>query len=81
MRKTYKVVRKRTRRGGSLKSFLSSANSFLKRSRILSSLGTMYSNMGLPYGAQVGLASGVARSMGYGKRRMRRGGALTPAGY
>ena len=81
MRKTYKVVRKRSRRGGSLKSFLSSANSFLKRSRILSSLGTMYSNMGLPYGAQVGMASTAARAMGYGKRRMRRGGALTPAGY
>ena len=81
MRKTYKVVRKRTRRGGSLKSFLSSANSFLKRSRILSSLGTMYSNMGLPYGAQVGMASTAARAMGYGKRRMRRGGSLVPAGY
>ena len=81
MRKTYKVVRKRTRRGGSLKSFLSSANSFLKRSKILSSLGTMYSNMGLPYGAQVGMASTAARAMGYGKRRMRRGGSLVPAGY
>ena len=80
MRKTYKVVRKRSRRGGSLKSFLSSANSFLKRSKILSSLGTMYSNMGLPYGAQVGMASTAARAMGYGKRRMRRGGSLVSAG-
>ena len=81
MRKTYKVVRKRTRRGGSLRSFLSSANSFLKRNKILSSIGTLYSNMGLPFGAQVGMASQVAKAMGYGKRRMRRGGSLVPAGY
>ena len=80
MRKTYKVVRKRTRRGGSLRSFLNSANGFLKRNKILSSIGTMYSNMGLPFGAQVGMASQVAKAMGYGKRR-RHGGALVPAGY
>jgi hypothetical protein len=70
---------------GKFKDFLGKANNFLKKSQILSKLGNAYSkygsNFGLPYTTQIGQAADVAKTMGYGRRRrVRRGGALRPAG-
>lgn len=57
---------------------------FLKKSQILSKLGSAYSKYGgmagLPYAQQVGMASDVAKQAGYGRRKKRVGGSLRPAG-
>ena len=81
---------------GKFKQFLGKANDFLKKSQILSKLGSAYSKYGgmagLPYAQHVGMASDVAKQAGYGRKRrvgsglyaaggkMRRGGALKMAG-
>jgi len=67
---------------GKFKEFLGKANNFLKKSQILSKLGSAYSKYGgmagLPYAQHVGMASDVAKQAGYGRRR--RGTGLRPAG-
>ena len=69
---------------GKFKEFLGKANNFLKKSQILSKLGNAYSKyggmVGLPYAQQVGMASGAAQQAGYGRRRIRKGSGLRPAG-
>ncbi len=56
----------------------------MKKSQILSKLGNAYSKyggtMGLPYAQQVGMASNAASTAAYGRRRIREGGSLRPAG-
>ena len=71
----------RRRRGGSFGSFLKGANSFLKKSGLLSTLGNVGSQL-VPgkWGERIGMAGNVAGSLGYGRRRRRRGGALRLAG-
>ena len=69
---------------GKFKEFLGKANNFLKKSQILSKLGNAYSkyggNFGLPYASQIGQAADVAKTMGYGRRRVRKGSGLYAAG-
>jgi hypothetical protein len=70
---------------GKFKDFLGKANNFLKKSQILSKLGSAYSKYGgmagLPYAQQVGMASDAASTAGYGRRRKRRvGSGLYAAG-
>ena len=69
---------------GKFKDFLGKANNFLKKSQILSKLGSAYSKYGgmagLPYAQQVGMASDVAKQAGYGRRRVRKGSGLYSAG-
>ncbi len=90
-RKTYKVVRRNARKGmhgGSkfgkrLRSWLGSADSFLKRSGLLSALGNEYLKTHPSSMGNVGLT--VAKQLGYGRRRKVRiarrvGGSLTPIG-
>ena len=74
-RSTKKVRRVRRMRGGGLMSFLGKANDFLKKSKLVSSVGSALGSMGVPYASQI---SGVANSLGYGRRR--RGSGLSLAG-
>ena len=75
---------RRMRGRGKFKQFLGKANDFLKKSQILSKLGNAYSkyggNFGLPYTQQIGQAADVAKTMGYGRRRVRKGFGLRVAG-
>ena len=68
------------RRGGSFGSFLKGANSFLKKSGLLSTLGNLGSQI-VPgkWGQRIGTVGKIAGSLGYGRRR-RCGGALRLAG-
>ena len=79
MRKNRQLVRKRTR-GGSWKSFIKNAKSFLKNNKVLSKVATGYKAMGLPGGFLVGLAGQAADSYGYGKKKKKCGGMLRSAG-
>lgn len=67
-------------RGRGFGDFLSKANSFLKNSKIISTIGDSLAEAGVP-GA--GLVGSIAGKLGYGRRRMHRrrhGGALGLAG-
>jgi len=78
------MPRRKLKGKGKFKEFLGKANNFLKKSQILSKLGNAYSKyggmMGLPYAQQIGMASNAASTAGYGRRRIRKGGSLRPAG-
>ena len=71
--------------GGSWKSFWNGTKNFLKKTKLLSTVGSALSPM-LPaqYKTLANGAINYAKSKGYGKRRrrrrIRRGGALRPAG-
>lgn len=66
--------------------FLKNANSWLRKTQIVSKLGNAYAKyggmVGLPQTANVGRIAGVAGQLGYGRRRhrMRRGAGLRLAG-
>lgn len=85
MRKKYPVLRRKRMVGGKLgprlMKWLGQINKFLKRSRVLSSLGSIAADPSNPY-AQLGL--NIAKQEGYGRRRVvrrrRRGGSLMPVG-
>ena len=86
MRKNYPVLRRKRMVGGKfgtrLTKWLGQINKFLKRHRVLSSLGSIAANPSNPY-AQLGL--NIAKQEGYGRRRVvrrrrRRGGSLMPVG-
>ena len=82
-------------RGGSFKSFLKKASKFLRKTRLISRLGSALGSVGVPYVGAVGKAAGA---LGYGRKRRyyrrkrrtrartvrsgrgRRGGALRLAG-
>jgi hypothetical protein len=54
---------------------------FLKKSKILSTAGSLYAKSGLPYAEVVGKSADVASRLGYGKRRRRlKGKGLARAG-
>ena len=76
-RSTKKVRRVRRMRGGGLMSFLGKANSFLKNSKLISSVGSALGNAGVPYAGDIGAAAGA---FGYGRRRSRLGSGLSLAG-
>jgi hypothetical protein len=82
---------RRKMRGGSIMSWIKSANRFLKKHKILSTAGSLIGKTGLPYASQIAKAGKVAGVMGYGRRgrgvtptggmyRRRKGGALRLAG-
>ena len=88
MPRRYPVSRSRRKmRGGSkftkrLMSWMGNANSFLKRSGLLSAIGQEYlKSKPSAYG---NIALGVGRQLGYGKRMVRRrrmvGSSLAPVG-
>jgi len=74
-------VRKGRRvKGKGLFDFVKSASKFLRKHKIISSVGSALGNMGLPYAGAIGSAAG---SLGFGKRRRvrrRKGYGLSPAG-
>jgi hypothetical protein len=78
--------RRRVKRGGSIMSWLKSANRFLKKHKVLSKAGSLISKTGLPYASKIGKAGQMAGVLGYGLTptggtyRRRRGGALRLAG-
>lgn len=53
-------------------------NKSLRKSKLLSQLGSAYGSTGLPGSAQIGTAAGIAEKLGYGRRR--RGYGLRLAG-
>jgi hypothetical protein len=59
----------RRMRGGSLRSILGGVNKFLRRTKLVSRVGSALGAVGVPYAGSVG---SVAGSLGYGRRR--RGG-------
>ena len=73
------MPKRRLFRGGATSDWWSKTKDFLRRSKILSTIGSTLS----PFDTSgtTGVLSGLARSQGYGRRRMRRGGALKPVGY
>jgi hypothetical protein len=85
MRKKYPVLKRNKMRGGNIgkniMKWLGQVNNFLKRSKILTSLGRTKFGSNNPY-ANIGLD--VARQEGYGRKRRvvrrRRGGSLRPVG-
>ena len=86
MRKKYPILRRNKMSGGSfgknIMKWLGQVNNFLKRSKILTSLGKVKFGSNNPY-ANIGLD--VARQEGYGRRRRvvrrrRMGGSLGPIG-
>jgi hypothetical protein len=87
MPRKYAMVRGRKMRGGSkftkrLMSWMGSANSFLKRSGLISALGKEYLKSNPSAYGNVGLH--LASQLGYGKKRMVRrrmvGSSLAPVG-
>ena len=67
---SYGMGRKRRRkRGRGLGDFLRSAHDFIKKHKIISSVGSALGAVGVPYAGLVGKAAGV---LGYGRRRTRR---------
>jgi hypothetical protein len=77
------VQRKKTmrysRRGGSAKimTFMKKVNDFLRNSKLVSNVGASLHKSGIPYAGKIG---SFASSLGYGRRRMGRGGSMRPAG-
>ena len=71
------MPKRRLLRGGA--AWWDKTKDFLRRSKILSTIGSTLSPFD-PSGT-AGVLSGLAKTQGYGRRRMRRGGALKPVGY
>ena len=69
----------RSRMGGAgIMDWIKSALGFAKKHKLISRAGNALGSVGVPYAGTIGKAAGV---FGYGRRRrMRRGGALRPAG-
>ena len=79
-----RTMRGRGKRAQKIKKWLGNAARFVKDKKLISRLGSLYAKTGLPHAAEVGVASGIAGSLGFGKKRMvyrrRRGAGLTLAG-
>jgi hypothetical protein len=75
--------RRRVRRaqGGGFMDMLRSAHDWIKKNKIISTVGSALGKVGVPYAGAIGTAAGT---LGYGRRRMvrrrRRGGALNLRG-
>lgn len=68
----YGIGRKRRRvrrRGGSLLDALRSAHDWIKKNRVISTVGNALGSVGVPYAGTIGKAASV---LGYGRRRRRR---------
>ena len=66
-----------------IKAWISKANNFLKKTKLISKLGSAYGKSNLPYADIVKQGASVASQLGYGRRRSHRkmkGGALRLAG-
>ena len=76
-----KVVRRKRRNvGGSFKSFWDGTKNFLKKTKLLSTVGnSLNSLVPAQYRPMSSMAIDYAKNQGYGRRRVR-GGALMPAG-
>ena len=73
-RSTKKVRRVRRMRGRGLMSFLGKANRFLRRSKLVSTVGSALGAAAVPFASQIG---SVANRLGYGRKR---GSGLNLAG-
>ena len=70
--------RRRMHGGGPIMNFLGKANDFLRKNKIISTVGNALGSLGVPLAGTIGSA---AAGLGYGRRRYhRRGGALRLAG-
>ena len=67
-------VRKRKQGGDGLMDVLKKANNFLKKTKIISTLGNAYATTGAPGSSVVGRAGALAGNLGYGKKRKRKRG-------
>ena len=79
-------VSRRRMKGGSIMKWLSKANNFLRRTKLISTAGKWYGKSGLPLSGLVNTGSNVAKVLGYGRmrkhvvmRRRRIGRGLVPA--
>lgn len=71
------MVKRRVRRkqgGDGFMDVLKKANNFLKKTKIISTIGKAYGATGAPGAAIVGRVGNTAGALGYGKRRRKRGG-------
>jgi len=59
------------RRGERLRRWASKANSFLKKTKLLSRVGKLYGMTPLPASGLVSKAARLAGTMGYGRRKTR----------
>ena len=95
MPKKYPVRRRMYGRGktwNKIKNWLSGANRWLRKNKILSGLAGVYGKTGLPFAQNVGYAGEAGKILGYGKKRVRMrrstrgrglyatGGSLKPVG-
>jgi hypothetical protein len=69
--------RRRRMRGRGFMDFIGKANSFLKNSKLISTVGSALGAAGVPYAGQI---AGVAGKLGYGRPRRHRGLGLHLAG-
>ena len=82
-RRTTRVCRRpshrrgRRMRGRGFMDFISKAGDFLKKSKLISTVGSALGAAGIPFASQIG---SVAGSLGFGRRRHRRGHGLHLAG-
>jgi hypothetical protein len=76
----------RGRTWNKIKNWLSGANRWLRKNKILSGLAGVYGKTGLPYAKNIGYAGEAGKILGYGKRKVIRrrrrmtGSALAPVG-
>jgi hypothetical protein len=75
-----KVARRTLKGRGRILDWLKRANTHLRKTKMLSKLGSRYGKSGLPYAGSVGTAAGIAQSLGYGRRRAIKGRGLRLAG-
>ena len=64
-------------KGRGLFDFIKKGIGFLRKHKVISNIGNTLGSMGVPYASKIG---GVAGSLGFGRRRRRKGYGLTPAG-
>lgn len=72
MPKKYPVRRRMRGRGktwNKIKNWLSGANSWLRKNKVLSGLAGVYGSTGLPYSQNVKYAGQAGKVLGYGRKR------------
>ena len=79
-------VSRRRIKGGSIMRWLSKANNFLRKTKLISTAGKWYGKSGLPYSGLVNTGASAVKMLGYGRmkknvvlRRRRIGRGLVPA--
>ena len=66
-------VRKRKQGGDGFMDVLKKANDFLKKTKLISTVGKAYGSTGAPGASTIGRAGAMAGNYGYGKKRKRGG--------